>query len=143
MLAQSGSDSAAAAGIGGFLLLLIGFGIVAYFIPTVIAVMRKHSQTVPIVAVNILLGWTFLGWVVALVWSLTADKAPVVVQQTFGAPPPAGPPFNGPQKVCPHCYSSIPAQASVCRSCQRDVASASTVNPQDAATIQTQLPPPL
>ena len=43
-----------------------------YFIPSVVAGMRSHHQTWPIVALNLLLGWTLLGWVAALVWSLTA-----------------------------------------------------------------------
>jgi len=36
-----------------------------------IALARGHRNAVAITAVNILLGWTFVGWVVALVWSLT------------------------------------------------------------------------
>ena len=58
---------------------LAGMGVVAlvagavlYFIPSVVAAMRHHHQTGPIVALNLLLGWTLLGWVAALVWSLTA-----------------------------------------------------------------------
>lgn len=42
-----------------------------YFVPAVIAVVRKHSNALPIILVNLLLGWTFLGWVAALVWSMT------------------------------------------------------------------------
>ena len=49
-------------------LLLIG----AYMIPTVIAGVRNHHQTVPIALLNVLLGWTFIGWVAALVWSASA-----------------------------------------------------------------------
>ena len=46
----------------------------SYFVPTLVA-LKKHKRNVnAIAAVNILLGWTFLGWVVALVWTLTEDQ---------------------------------------------------------------------
>ena len=31
-----------------------------------------------LIALNILLGWTVIGWVVALVWALTKDNPPPV-----------------------------------------------------------------
>jgi hypothetical protein len=43
-------------------------------LPTVIAWQRSHHQTMAIGAVNILLGWTAVGWIVALVWALTAVR---------------------------------------------------------------------
>ena len=49
------------------------FVIIFYFVPAVVALMRSHNNTLAITALNLLLGWTFLGWVVALVWSLTAN----------------------------------------------------------------------
>ena len=48
-----------------------------FFLPTVIALLRNHHNWVPIALVNVLLGWTVLGWVVALVWSFTATSVPV------------------------------------------------------------------
>lgn len=41
-----------------------------YFIPTIIAAGRNH-QIASILALNLLLGWTLIGWVVCLVWSLS------------------------------------------------------------------------
>jgi hypothetical protein len=55
-------------GIILFPLLIIGIAI--YFIPTFIAASRQHKNTLAIVLVNILTGWTFIGWIVALVWSV-------------------------------------------------------------------------
>jgi T4 superinfection immunity protein len=46
--------------------------ILVYFVPTIIADFRSHRNTPAIFALNLLLGWTFLGWVGALVWSLTS-----------------------------------------------------------------------
>jgi hypothetical protein len=40
-----------------------------YFLPTIIAAIRGHPQLVPILIVNFFLGWTFVGWVVALAWA--------------------------------------------------------------------------
>ncbi len=60
--------------IGWLMAGLIGLG--AYFLPTIVAGMRDHSSTGAIGALNLLLGWTFLGWVVALVWSLAGQHEP-------------------------------------------------------------------
>ncbi len=43
-----------------------------YFVPTVIAGARHHHQTGAILVLNLLLGWTLLGWIAALVWAFTA-----------------------------------------------------------------------
>lgn len=53
------------------ILILILFPI--YFLPCIVATVRKHRQQLAIFMVNLLLGWTFLGWVVAMVWACTAD----------------------------------------------------------------------
>jgi len=47
---------------------------VVYFLPTVVAMSRSHHQWPAIVALNLLLDWTVLGWIAALVWSLTAKR---------------------------------------------------------------------
>jgi hypothetical protein len=52
----------------GFLFLI---GLALYLIPTFIARARNHKNKTAITALNIVAGWTFAGWVVALVWSLT------------------------------------------------------------------------
>lgn len=50
--------------------------IIGYFVPALVAYKRGHQNTMAITAVNILLGWTALGWIAALVWSLTAVPHP-------------------------------------------------------------------
>ena len=52
------------------LLALLAFG---YFLPAFVAGMRRHRQRLAIVVLNVLLGWMFIPWVIALVWSLTSD----------------------------------------------------------------------
>ena len=43
-----------------------------YFLPLWVAVLRGHHQAGAIALTNLLLGWTFYGWIVALIWSATA-----------------------------------------------------------------------
>jgi len=52
-------------------------GIVAflfYFIPSFVAYGNKHQYKVPILMINIFLGWILFGWVGALVWALIKPK---------------------------------------------------------------------
>jgi Superinfection immunity protein len=64
---------AAAAGImSGLILIAYAFGLATYFFPSIIAWFRGHHNTLAIFLLNLLLGWTFLGWVFALVWAAAA-----------------------------------------------------------------------
>ena len=45
-----------------------------YFVPTIIAFSADHRQRVAICALNLVAGWTLIGWVVALVWSLMRER---------------------------------------------------------------------
>lgn len=47
--------------------------ILLYFMPTMIAFFRGHSNRVPICLINIFCGWTLLGWFVSLVWAASTD----------------------------------------------------------------------
>lgn len=42
-----------------------------YVLPSVIAQARAHHNRTAILLVNLVLGWTVLGWLAALVWSVT------------------------------------------------------------------------
>ena len=48
---------------------LILIGIVIYFLPTIIAAVRRHPNVLLIFLVNLLLGWTVIGWAGTLVWA--------------------------------------------------------------------------
>jgi hypothetical protein len=48
--------------------------LVLYLIPTGVAWWRSHHQLMAIAALNVLLGWTVLGWIAALVWALTVVR---------------------------------------------------------------------
>jgi hypothetical protein len=47
-----------------------------YLLPGIIAALRRHRNANAIGVLNLLLGWTLLGWIAAFVWSLTADVKP-------------------------------------------------------------------
>lgn len=65
-------DTSPAAFLLGMIFLVIILGL--SFLPTIIAFKRRHPQKVPILLVNFFLGWTFIGWIVALVWSTTKSS---------------------------------------------------------------------
>ncbi len=56
-----------------FFFPIFGFGFVLYFLPSILALARSKRDTVSIFVLNFLLGWTAIGWVVALVWALKVD----------------------------------------------------------------------
>ena len=56
-----------------------GLGFVFYFLPTIIAIARSKRDTTSILLLNLFLGWTFIGWVIALVWAVKQD-VPVVAR---------------------------------------------------------------
>ncbi|WP_300526753.1 superinfection immunity protein [Maricaulis sp.] len=47
------------------------------FLPTLIALLRGHDNTFAIFLTNLLLGWTGIGWIIALIWSFTAIRSRV------------------------------------------------------------------
>ena len=55
--------------------LLLAIAVIVYFIPTWVASARNHHNANAVFATNLLLGWTAMGWIAALIWSLTAVKA--------------------------------------------------------------------
>jgi hypothetical protein len=47
------------------------FLIFMYFVPTIVAYRRRHQNAFAIFVLNLFLGVTVLGWIVALVWAST------------------------------------------------------------------------
>ncbi len=47
-----------------------------YFLPAIISAARSHPDNLAIFLTNLLLGWTGLGWIIALIWSATSKKTP-------------------------------------------------------------------
>jgi hypothetical protein len=88
--------------------------IVLYVLPTVIGWHRGVPDLGVVAVVNLLLGWTLAGWLVALVMALrTASTGAPAVQIVQNMPPAAPPPPPGywPQPAPPAGFSRRPAAA--------------------------------
>lgn len=51
--------------------------IAVYFIPAIVSKARKCKAHNGILVINLFLGWTFIGWVVALAWAASGDAISV------------------------------------------------------------------
>ena len=52
-------------------LILMGLILAIYFLPTIVG--RNKRNATAILMLNLFLGWTVIGWVIALVWAFTND----------------------------------------------------------------------
>jgi hypothetical protein len=87
-------------------LLLLGVGIIIYFIPALVGSKKQNSTA--IFALNFFLGWTVVGWIMALVWALTVDSA--IKTQLPNGPLPAG-------ILCPACGQYSVPGSKFCNTC--------------------------
>jgi hypothetical protein len=54
-------------------LMACGLGILIYLFPMLHARNIKHKNAASIAVVNVALGWTLVGWVVAMAWAVKKD----------------------------------------------------------------------
>ena len=57
-----------------FFAILITLLSLFYFLPAAITFYRKRANTGAILALNLFLGWSLIGWVIALVWALKDEQ---------------------------------------------------------------------
>jgi Superinfection immunity protein len=82
-------------------------GIAMYFLPSFIGHNRVGAGG--IFLLNFFLGWTVIGWVVALFWACTAEVRPPVMV------------IAGPARYCTGCGSLSSLGARYCSACGRPV----------------------
>ena len=70
-------------GIANFLgfQLILGFMFGIYLAPLIVAVVRDHHRLPWIGLLNFAVGWTVVGWIGALVWSVTAVRQPAEIMR--------------------------------------------------------------
>ena len=81
-----------------------------YFLPAFLA--RNKPIFTSILILNILAGWTFIGWIIALVWALSSDS-----QRPIAAPTQPPQPNAGGNFFCTSCGQPCPAGARFCTAC--------------------------
>jgi phage shock protein PspC (stress-responsive transcriptional regulator) len=113
--------------MGDFLLyVFLGLlGLVIYFLPSLLIWNKEKKNATVIFIVNLLAGWTFIGWLAALIWALVGDSVeseePALKQGELEprykyeerlrqATAPA-------EKKCPDCAELVKAEARKCRFC--------------------------
>lgn len=87
--------------------LFIVFCLVIYFLPSIVAELRGRPNKGAIFVLNLFLGWTFLGWIIALVWAVSGEKAVAK----------SGEPTADTHHRCPECRELIRIDARKCRFC--------------------------
>ena len=78
------------------LIFFLVVGGALYFLPTIVA--RNGDRAGPVFVLNLFLGWTLIGWVVAFAIAATSKE----IQ---------------PMKTCPACAEAVLAAAKICRHC--------------------------
>lgn len=81
-------------------------GLIIYFIPAINGYSKNHRSRALILVVNLLLGWTLIGWVVALAWSAGNAKDDPAT------------PSPETHVRCPDCAEFVLKKAKVCKHCR-------------------------
>lgn len=79
----------------GAVLLFLFIGIIGflfYFLPSILGFARHQPNKTAILILNIFLGWSFIGWIIALVWAFKKEAQPVQVVNNYN--PPTQPPMQ-------------------------------------------------
>lgn len=80
-----------------YLALVVGTFLTLYELPAIVAYRREHPSFLAILCLNILLGWTIIGWIVALVWARTGN---CVHHSTVSPKLRSSPPAPLPETLC-------------------------------------------
>jgi hypothetical protein len=90
-------------------LLFLGIGVLLiYFVPTLVANESKSKRVSAIFILNLLTGWTLIGWIAALIWAMASDKADETIAASVRATP---------SMYCISCGSKLHPGAQFCASC--------------------------
>jgi hypothetical protein len=74
LILAANDDGSGAVGVGFVVLMIISF--IGYWIPTIVALIRDVPNKGSVIVINLFLGWTVIGWVVALAMAARSHPAP-------------------------------------------------------------------
>lgn len=57
------------------IILILVIMALIYFAPAIIAGFNRHPQTTAIFVLNLLFGWTLIGWGIALIWAFIVKES--------------------------------------------------------------------
>lgn len=133
MVLQKGNRVDADTGFVVLMVVLIGVGVIVYFIPSFVAEFRGHKNKTAILVLNLFLGWLLIGWVAALVWAMLSQDRPM--RRRISNPPSFDPPQPFLIYSCPHCRQQVNVSPSflghvvACGSCGRHFTATPTAPP--------------
>ncbi len=88
--------------------IIFALSILLYFLPTIIG--RNKRNVGAILTLNLLLGWTVVGWVVALEWAMTVETPQQVVLATTAV-----------TAFCTACGNALSGNTRFCSRCGRSI----------------------
>lgn len=92
------------------IILVILFLLAIYLLPSINAFNRWHKDKKAVLALNLFLGWTAIGWIGSLIWSFTGSNLKKErLKESYTS------------KTCPHCAELVKIDARICRFCQREL----------------------
>lgn len=103
---------------GQSVLIFLAIAFALYFFPSLVAYHRRKVDATGVVVLNLFLGWTLIGWVVALAWAASGATRPITTDAL-------GRDFST-TKVCPRCAEQVQKAAMACRYCSYEFAAATT-----------------
>lgn len=109
-----------------------------YFLPTIEAWQRDQKNITAIALINTFLGWSLIGWLIAMVWAVkVSDSAPsgassaaVVESASIPLVAAKSPPARE-TRICPFCAEEVLAAAKICKHCHSELPPL-TVTPAEA-----------
>lgn len=69
IIAEVATESAKGPGIFPFVLVFLAL----YFLPSIIALIKRNRRT-KVILFNFFLGWTFVMWIISLVWACKKEE---------------------------------------------------------------------
>jgi hypothetical protein len=108
-------------GVSEILVIIVLIGL--YILPSIVEYNRNTKYTSGIVLLNLFLGWTLIGWLGALIWSVSAKEISPDVKKY----------------KCKHCNHQSNENSHYCPRCARDLEGFTLIENQERFKIKSQL----